>query len=398
MSIKNNRILCGTILSILFLFALPTQKASAQYENTYLSYTDFYEDLANYGQWIEDAQYGFVWSPDVDGSFRPYYTNGHWIMTNYGNTWVSDYPWGWACFHYGRWTYDGYYGWLWIPGNNWGPAWVAWRYGEGFYGWAPLDPTFEFGNAYREYGCPSDWWVFIPPKYMYSGNYYRYWNGPRNNAHLVHNTTFANNTYVHNDITYVTGPRTREIEGLTHQPVQIFKVTNSQSRITHIHNDDVKMFRPAEIRPAASSIDGKRVTPPNFVAAPQQINKPQPVNGNTATPRYRGDVPRNTRSKDAVGTHFNEPVKETPPQRSTVNPYDWDVNKDVRENDKHPVDEPRQPVQEVQPVPAPQQPSPQPAPQTRPQPTNQPQPKPQPVRGQPAQPAKQPVQRESGGR
>ncbi|MCX7916289.1 MAG: hypothetical protein N3A53_08330, partial [Verrucomicrobiae bacterium] len=50
-------------------------------------------------------------------------------------------PFGWAVFHYGRWYYDDYYGWIWIPDRIWGPAWVEWRETETYVGWAPLLPT-----------------------------------------------------------------------------------------------------------------------------------------------------------------------------------------------------------------------------------------------------------------
>src|SRR5882757_3247585 len=101
-------------------------KTSAQDEG-YVSYQTFYDDLSPYGEWVNDAQYGYVWVPNVDQGFQPYYTDGRWVMTEYGNTWVSDYTWGWAPFHYGRWTYDEYYGWIWLPDTEWGPAWVTWR-------------------------------------------------------------------------------------------------------------------------------------------------------------------------------------------------------------------------------------------------------------------------------
>jgi hypothetical protein len=98
---------------------------------------DFYDDLSPYGQWVQTPEYGRVWIPDAGPDFQPYASNGHWVMTEYGNTWVSDYAWGWAPFHYGRWYQDRYRGWAWIPGRDWGPAWVSWRSGGGYYGWAP---------------------------------------------------------------------------------------------------------------------------------------------------------------------------------------------------------------------------------------------------------------------
>jgi hypothetical protein len=53
---------------------------------------------------------------------------------------VSDEPWAWACYHYGWWFYHPHYAWVWVPGIEWGPAWVSWRAGSGYIGWAPLPP------------------------------------------------------------------------------------------------------------------------------------------------------------------------------------------------------------------------------------------------------------------
>src|SRR5262249_44023310 len=33
------------------------------------------------------------------------------------------------------------YGWIWVPRTEWAPAWVAWRSGAGYVGWAPLPPS-----------------------------------------------------------------------------------------------------------------------------------------------------------------------------------------------------------------------------------------------------------------
>ena len=100
----------------------------------------FYNYLSPYGNWVFLPGYGYVWQPSGMGyGWRPY-TNGHWVFTNYGWTWVSGYNWGWAPFHYGRWAYTGG-GWYWVPGTTWGPAWVSWRSGPGYVGWAPLPPS-----------------------------------------------------------------------------------------------------------------------------------------------------------------------------------------------------------------------------------------------------------------
>ena len=103
----------------------------------------FEETLAPYGTWVDDDVYGRVWQPSgevVGDDFSPYATAGHWLMTEYGWTWISDYDWGWAPFHYGRWLAVAERGWCWMPGTLWGPAWVSWRAGGGYVGWAPLAP------------------------------------------------------------------------------------------------------------------------------------------------------------------------------------------------------------------------------------------------------------------
>ena len=404
---KNYQQIAIVLIWVLFFtFGFQPQKALAQYENTYVSYSDFYENLAPYGQWIEDPKYGYVWSPNVDGSFRPYYTSGHWAMTDYGNTWISDYPWGWACFHYGRWTYDNYYGWLWIPGVNWGPAWVSWRDADVSYGWAPLGPDYDLASSYGDYTCPNDWWVFIPYQYIYVGNYYRYWNGPHGNSHIIHHSHTLNNVYDNNHILYVSGPHTKEVEVATHYTVQVYHIKNSTNLNTRVHDNEIKMYRPAEIRPDGSA-GGYRPSPPNVVSAPQPIKTFQPVNtGQTTPPQFRNEIPAGTAKPVTPGTNINkvaEPAKPAP--RYDNNPYEWDVNKSVpqprknttpvyhqeEENNYRPAPVHQAPVQQQQQQQQPPRtaPAPQPAPRPVPAPS-------QPQRQSPAPaPRQAPVQ---GGR
>jgi hypothetical protein len=103
----------------------------------------FYEVLSPYGDWIVIQPYGRVWRPYrhmVGVDFRPYVTGGRWIYTEYGWVFDTDWEWGWVPFHYGRWLYAGAEGWIWVPDTIWGPAWVEWRAGGGYVGWAPLPP------------------------------------------------------------------------------------------------------------------------------------------------------------------------------------------------------------------------------------------------------------------
>lgn len=112
------------------------------------SVAPFHDALAPAGQWLEapvcGGRFGPVWRPDprvVGPDFVPYRTGGEWVSTDQGWAFVSDHEWGWATYHYGRWCPDPRYGWVWVPGSEWAPAWVDWQYGGGYVGWAPLPPA-----------------------------------------------------------------------------------------------------------------------------------------------------------------------------------------------------------------------------------------------------------------
>ncbi len=97
-------------------------------------------DLDNYGHWRYTGRYGWVWVPDVDPDWRPYYY-GHWVFrVRIGWVWVSYEDWGWVPYHYGRWTWVSGIGWVWVPGSEWRGAWVEWYEGPGWVSWAPVDP------------------------------------------------------------------------------------------------------------------------------------------------------------------------------------------------------------------------------------------------------------------
>jgi hypothetical protein len=128
-----------------------------------VSFDRFYNELSPFGRWVYMPSYGRVWITNERG-FRPYYNAGHWENSRYGYAWRSDYSWGWAPFHYGRWGYDNMYGWFWVPGYEWSPGWVDWRSNNSYYGWAPLGPA-----GFR---TQENHWIFMDQRYM---------NDPRTN-------------------------------------------------------------------------------------------------------------------------------------------------------------------------------------------------------------------------
>src|SRR5258707_10727054 len=163
-------------LAILAFGAPVLQQARADVSVDY-----FYDNLSG-GNWIEVEGYGYGWQPDVavnDSNWRPY-ADGYWAYTDDGWTWISYEDFGWATYHYGRWANLADYGWTWFPGEDldWGPAWVSWRTGGDYIGWAPLPPrgpgvVYEGqpigGDAGGTFGIgPGDFkfcfvWVFGEP-------------------------------------------------------------------------------------------------------------------------------------------------------------------------------------------------------------------------------------------
>jgi len=312
MKVKNE--LSASILGVIFLLiTMSSSTAKAQYGDydDNVSLETFYEELAPYGVWINDPQYGRVWRPDVDqDEFRPYYTRGHWEMTKYGNTWVSDYDWGWAPFHYGRWHHQNRRGWVWIPGRQWGPAWVSWRSGGGHYGWAPMGPGININvNIGR---IPDFWWVFVPQRNIYYRSYPHYdW---RRNNHIYHNTVIINNIYVNNSNRnrYYTGPRADEIRKITRQPVTIHDVRNQRPRYANGRDNrpEVNRGSVSNPRPTRPGDDGRGAV--NGRTDNSIVDRPDNPNRGSVTGRSGNPV--NDRSADNAvnrGSITNRPDRVT---------------------------------------------------------------------------------------
>lgn len=135
---------------------------SSKYVDRQMGY--WADDLDEHGSWVHVSGIGWSWRPIVSVGWRPYY-NGYWHYSRYGSvTWVSYDPWGWGPYHYGRWAYDPGFGWIWVPGTGYSPAWVYWMYGPGYVGWAP-----------------AGWWDCYRPYYSWAYDPYRNYGVGRHN-------------------------------------------------------------------------------------------------------------------------------------------------------------------------------------------------------------------------
>jgi hypothetical protein len=142
------------------------ENADAYDDNDPAALKDFRPALDPYGSWVDDRTYGTVWVPSesaVGQDFTPYSTAGHWVYDD-DWVWVSEYPWGWAPFHYGRWILIEGRGWSWVPGRVYRGAWVTWGVDDGntYLGWAPMGPDFVWFGGYS-----VAWTVYVGPRWVY---------------------------------------------------------------------------------------------------------------------------------------------------------------------------------------------------------------------------------------
>src|SRR6478672_6870635 len=191
---------------------------------------NFFYDNLNGGNWYEVADYGYVWQPDAatNSDWRPY-TDGYWAYTDVGWTWVSYEDFGWATYHYGRWIRLEDYGWCWVPGYEWGPAWVSWRTGGDYIGWAPLPPrgpgvVYEGqpigGNVDVTFDIGPEYYNFCDVRFI-GEPVLRDRIFPRvQNVTYITNTVNVTNIYVQNNTVYNYGPDYAVVNRYSSRPIQ----------------------------------------------------------------------------------------------------------------------------------------------------------------------------------
>src|SRR6202035_782518 len=216
----------------------------------------FSGDLAPYGRWVDRPAYGRVFVPRIrHAHWRPY-TLGHWVWTDYGWTWISDEPFGWATYHYGRWAEDSDLGWYWVPGTDWGPSWVSWQEGGDYIGWAALPPAVGFdasvglqlGGVDLGVAIAPDAYCFVPERRFLDPRISAFIVPPVRNVELFRTTrNFTNYRVVDNRIFNQGIPATR-IQQVVGRPVPQLRVAdlpaNSRQRV-RVQGNQVAFFRPA---------------------------------------------------------------------------------------------------------------------------------------------------------
>lgn len=297
----------------------------------------FHDSLSPYGAWIHVEDYGDCWQPYVDDPDWHPYALGHWAYTDQGWLWISDEPFGWATYHYGSWINIEGRGWCWVPGHEWAPAWVTWRYGDGYCGWAPMPPSrfvgevgpgwYNFCDA-RSMGEPSLRLVIVNRSYNY---------------------TYINRTVLINN--YVAIGKRRHYEGPPIAEVNRFAGPRPVPHYAIERHAEVNWNNPDAYRPQAHGGTINVFAPPVH-----RENRPAPYpypSANVAAPVVNDG--RNVYHPPTVGPY-------APP---SVVPNRWQNRAATSSVYKH---EPTPPMPTANVTPFQNQPQPQPRPQ-RPQPT-----------------------------
>ena len=204
-----------------------------------LNISYFYQALYPYGNWI-DVDGAWCWQPSaavMSGDWEPYCSHGHWVWSDWGWAWDSDYSWGWAPFHYGRWLRDRRHGWCWVPDNEWGPAWVSWRSGGDFCGWAPLPPRtrydhgFYFGvsrvNDDFEFNLTEDDYFFVPTGYFCDPHPWVHRVPRERRGEAFRRTEHIRNPYgFENDHFFNRGPAVDEMAKISHRSIEPVRIAH----------------------------------------------------------------------------------------------------------------------------------------------------------------------------
>jgi len=310
---------------ILFALAMLVFGASAlqQARGQEVSVDYFYDNLSG-GNWIDVEGYGYGWQPDIavnDQNWRPY-ADGYWAYTDDGWTWVSYEDFGWATYHYGRWANLSDYGWVWFPGEDldWGPAWVSWRTGGDYVGWAPLPPRGP-GVVYEgrpigpqvdiEFDIGPAYYNFIPVRYIGEPVLRNYIVPPVQNVTYINNTVNITNISVRNNVVYNYGPNYEVLSAASARPIQRL----------NIERQSAANLSEAAKSGALTKVQGNKLVvaaPPRLAKAPPTA-RPPTVKTKVAQPKLnRGwaGVPNEAQLKQKIKTE--NPKNVPPPTRAAA--------------------------------------------------------------------------------
>ncbi|MCB1044994.1 MAG: hypothetical protein KDC35_18780 [Acidobacteria bacterium] len=324
--------------------------ASSSYVDSNLSY--YASDLDDNGNWRYEPDIDVhVWVPSVGVSWSPYY-NGYWTSCAGALTWVSYDSFGWVTHHYGSWGWSSRWGWYWIPGRYYSPAWVAWSSYDSYLGWCPLGywRTPYYYDRHRNYNTivinNNYTWNYIDVNHIHN----RTINIRRDNRHTVVRDVTTRPIYT--DRTSFRQPRTitaavRDVEVNRRRAVS----RNETTRVVRSSNPEI----------VSRSQSQERVTRSTGTRAVSRIDTSTRPTSRTYSSdtkeTIRQSTPtRTTSPRETTRTH--ESTQRAEPRTTTQQP----TTRQVDQATPRQVEKPRTTAQ----------PTPQPRTETKPQRTTQP--------------------------
>jgi hypothetical protein len=312
-------------LCVLALFAAVPSPAKA----ADVSVDFFYNNLGDDGSWIEVGDYGYCWQPSVavsNSSWRPY-TDGYWAYTDLGWTWVSNEDFGWATYHYGRWARLRDHGWVWVPGREWAPAWVSWRTGGDYVGWAPLPPRGGGAEVVYEgrsidnrvdidFGIGPAYYNFIDIRYIGEPVLRERIFQPEQNITYISRTVNVTNITYNNSTYYNYGPDYNRLSAYSTRPIRrlaLQRETNVDLNVaarsgglTKVQGDRLLVAAPAVLEKPTHSVAPKSVK--------EKVAQPNLEKGwaGVTDPKAKAELEQKIKTED--------PKSVPPPDIKPVNP------------------------------------------------------------------------------
>ncbi len=243
------------ILLLVILFAFPVRSNGFRMHGGGINFSYFYVSLSPYGEWIQLSGDLVVWHPTTVGYNWSPYEYGEWEWTDYGWYWQSFEPFGWATCHYGRWLYDDYYGWIWVPDYQWAPAWVEWRYNSDYIGWAPLPPYAGFDvnlgiHFVVRWRSDYRYWHFVPYRRFAGYNAARYSVSISRRRALIRSTKYRTNYLYRNGRIINYGVSRKFVEKRSRRRIVRKRLDFTDnvriaSRTQKVSRNVIKAFRPS---------------------------------------------------------------------------------------------------------------------------------------------------------
>ena len=208
-----------------------------------------------------------------------------------------------------RWTRVRDAGWLWVPGREWGPAWVSWRTGGDYVGWAPLPPRGRGddddnrpinGQVDVEFDIGPAYYNFVDVRYIGDTRLSDRIYAPEQNVTYISTTVNVTNITYTNSTVYNYGPDYNTVNRYSTRPIQRLTLQRDANAdlsvairskgVTTVQGDRLVIAAPLTLR--------KPTTPVAPKVVKQKIDKPNFERGWTGDQKAQAELKQKMKSED----------------------------------------------------------------------------------------------------